>query len=232
MIIKLTFCQGYQFEVKPFLIALFKIYRLLGKAEQNNLSNPVEISLSGDGAELTSDANHCSVHIKICDKDAVDPRSGQPLWMHSDSGTCQSREHVYTIFSRMGKDSKEVVDKCVHPVYQLVTDAVTELGWSVKIMYSGDMKWHWNCIGQGGGCKSKRHFCYCCDTLSEDQHIESQTPCAKCADRGLVCYHRRRLTQEDCESVLPFVCFYLTYHSHTGIFAIGKQSWSPYSEMG
>jgi hypothetical protein len=53
-----------------------------------------------------------------------------------------------------------------------------------------DMPSIWKALGQGGGCKVKTFFCYCCATTSKDPATPRKTCCDSCLDKGRQkCFH-------------------------------------------
>lgn len=187
--------SGFRFHMKAMLDLLLTLYGVRSKAVSGNMENPVVITLAGDGAELTKDITHCTVHMKVADEAALDPTTGEPLFRDSDDRfvNLQSREHCYPVYCRLGKDSKEVIQEKIGPIYRELTAAILEMGWAVKVVYSGDMAYHWRATGKGGGCKNKKFFCHCCDITKDQHHKPSPRPCAECATSNKVCYHWKKL---------------------------------------
>jgi len=190
--------EGFSFDLEVVLPNLFRIFGVYNKSVSNN-GEPVEITLSGDGAKLTAD-NHCTVHIKMTDKDALDPKTGNRLCLHEEEGNAQTRDLLFPLMGFIGSDAKENVIKYVKPFYERLLATIRKLNMSVLIRFTGDLKWHWTCTCKGGGCKTKNLFCPHCATRSDDVQYESEVPCDKCKEEGLACYHVEKLDlsrQED-----------------------------------
>lgn len=159
------------------------------------------MTLAGDGAELTSDVSHCTVHLKVADCDAVDPFTKKRLFDEEEKYfLMQSRDHCFPVMSYIGKDSKESVQEHVGPLYEKLSNVIAQHNLNVTVVYCGDMKWHWNATGMGGGCKNKALFCHYCDMHTDELHSPSQSSCERCLTRGKQCYHRKCLTESDYDA--------------------------------
>lgn len=216
------FISGYSFLMSEFIPNLLRAYGL-DLSEEETEDEPVVLVLSGDGAVLTPHASHCTVHVKVADARAIDPFTGDPLYLHEEHGQVQSRELVFPVYSRMGKDSTGVVQTDISEFYDEVRAATASLpGTKVKLVYTGDMKWLWACLASGGGCKNKTHFCYCCDIKKNDQHRPAPTKCDRCLQRNLECYHHHKLTNLDYEQAKQYLAELKREHT-VNVAAVQKE---------
>lgn len=197
--------EGFTVDLSTLFPPLLLIFGLLEKARRGER---VEIVLSGDGAQLTNRtaAGHVTVFIKIVDRDAVNPITGECLLFHEDGGEAQSRDFVFPIFCMIGKDDDQNMLNFVRPVYDQLQRVCAEFpmnsdvspieGGPFLIRYGADMKWLWACVRCGGGCKSRTMFCCYCPALKDNAWIAREDRCSSCADNeervNKPCYHTER----------------------------------------
>lgn len=170
----------------------------------------------------TGSANepHLTVFLKIVDRDTVDPTMGDPLRLHEEEGKAQSRDLVFPIFCMISKDNEETILEHISPVYQELekvcakypmNDGVAPLpGGPFLLRYGADMKWLWQCLRRGGGCKNVKAFCSFCRAHHDTAIVPNSTKCSNCCE-GIAaggeeavleyCYHIERDMEEDVEGV-------------------------------
>lgn len=168
----------------------------------------VSFSQSFDDAQLTKKLSHTTYGIKVTNKQAVSPFTGQPIFANANSSTLQSRNHNLPIMIVMRNETKEVVDcfeECIRSVTDLGRDArvLSDKYKPLKLAFNSDMSAGWKIRGIGGAAKRETHPCHCCAITSDNLAVPNHELCLRfCkelhSDQSELwrCYHREFLSAE------------------------------------
>jgi hypothetical protein len=103
--------DSIQFEYKPLLAFLLKLYKLDNVARDSN-ELPIEFSITLDaGVDVSHNISHITAGIKINDPHVIDPKIGI-LVGQDHSMPVQSRELCYLFKILIARDTKELYNTC------------------------------------------------------------------------------------------------------------------------
>jgi hypothetical protein len=104
--------EMFAFDNERKLRLILKTFHLDEIAQRES----IEIVMTSDGAKLCDYLNHLTAGIKIVDRRAINPRTGQSLCTHTEEllgsvFACQSRNFCFIFKSLIGKDTKKAYDE-------------------------------------------------------------------------------------------------------------------------
>ena len=165
----------------------------------------IEVAITMDGAKLTKRISHMMAGIKIIDRDAKDPISGEKLIsFHTDSdgtikyksGSYQSRSNCYPFLILIGKECNKTYDnKYIDDFFKFFKD-VEENGLDgslpLKVSAPQDMASLQKTLGRGGSSGTKNYFCHCCGIHKDYKAKPNIIKCDRCISlNNDYCYHHR-----------------------------------------
>ena len=189
------------FDFKKMLLYLIKIHGLSEICKERS----IEVAITIDGAKLTKRVSHMMAGIKIIDRDAKDPISGESLISfvtESDgtikykSGSHQSRTNCYPFLILIGKECNKTYDnKYVEDFFRFFKD-VEENGLDdslpLKVSAPQDMASLQKTLGRGGSSGTKNYFCHCCGIHKDYKAKHNIIKCDRCIKlNNEYCYHHR-----------------------------------------
>ena len=195
-----------QWDVDSMMQAVVEGFQLSDSWKQRS----VELNLAIDGAQLSKRVNHVTCGIKVIDKAAVSPFTGQPIFASANEATLQSRHLCFPLMIITKRETKEI-----YPVFKGVFDRIDRYGNErevqsllgdgvkpLKVAMNGDMSAHWKLLGVGGAAKRDKRPCHCCAIQSEDLHLQNPDLCNRWCMQlhserpGWKCYHQKMFTDE------------------------------------
>jgi hypothetical protein len=166
-------------------------------------SEGVSIANSIDGALLQDKITHVMGGIKVNDKAAINPLTGVPLCM--DSNSWQSRNLVFPFQIHLGKENTLMYQRFA-PFFDFFSDLAENGNEAngikrIRLVINCDLSAVWKGIGRGGGAKVHNKPCHCCGISSKSLHHPKASRCERyCSSNALPddwrCYHHDIVTDE------------------------------------
>jgi hypothetical protein len=195
-----------EFEVEPVINSLLKSFNL----EEASKERPIALNVAIDGSRITSNLHHTTFGVKMVDRAACDPVTGQLIYGSQSATTVQSRDYCFPLKIVLSPESGEVF-KSFEDIMKRVKDLTNEEiskkylngAKPPEIHFNADLSAQWKLIGRGYGCKSRDgHPCHVCAIHDRDLHVSNAVHCNKWCrelhkdDPKWKCYHQEFLDPE------------------------------------
>jgi len=183
--------NSVKFDVAIATKFIFNRYGL-GYAFEDDPNRVAILSATVDGADLAWGLTQVSAGIKVVDRNARNPLTGEPLFGESGYDRIQSRNHCFPLHIFIAKDNKELYQTHLSSFFEDVNALEDCHKQSLKVIHGADMCSLQKTVGRGGAMKNKIHACYCCDIHRDDLCKPNPAPCSDCTRLGRTqpCYHR------------------------------------------
>ena len=139
---------------------------------RGNFEREVEIAIIIDGANLSKRLSHVTAGIKVIDKYAKDPLTGNYFLKYATDpdgndvfqGGYQTRDNCYPFLVLMAKETYKVYNnQNIVEFFKFFEEVgVNGIRGSkpIKVSSPQDMALTWKAVGEGGGSGTKKHFCH------------------------------------------------------------------------
>lgn len=185
-----------EFKASDVVRLMLKAFSLDDVAKQRK----VRINQAIDGAQLTTRTNHCTLGLKMCDKSAIDPLTGNLLYASTDETTIQSRNNCFPLKIVFSRETKEVLEEFRTVISDVRKLTETEHAQSelqcmpIESAMDSDLSATWKLCGKGGATKVKLFPCHMCSIEDTELVRPNALPCLTwCKERhppGFKCYHK------------------------------------------
>jgi hypothetical protein len=193
--------DGIQYDTDKFFTYLVNAFHL-GDLAKNET---VEMVITVDGAKLDDKVHHVTIGIKICDKCAYDPVTGELIFDENlpdgEEGNMQSAERCFPVMAILAKYNKGTYDKYFRDIFAFCDKVHTTSinRWKPFRIYDPqEMKSTQIVLGRGGAAKVKENCCHLCYFTSTNLALQSQLPCQYCYDAGITVYLHHPVCDGDC----------------------------------
>jgi hypothetical protein len=187
--------DGFSFGYSKMLVFLLEMFQL-DHIASDPLQPPVQLACTLDRADISKFVSHVTAEMKLLDLHAIDPIvSHLPIGLEG-SKKVQSRDLCFPFKMPLPPDTKTLYEEHFKDFFdffsRLPLEGIPELlNNPISVSSPQDMSSMWKALEQqGGGCKVKTFFCYCCAAVTLDSATPRKTCCVSCLEKGRQkCYH-------------------------------------------
>jgi hypothetical protein len=135
------------------------------------VNRSLNFAASLDGAQLTRHIGHIMAGLKVRDRAARDPITGNPL-------LAQSRDLVFPLELHLCKETKDTTQE-FGEFFDYFLNKAEYQEHKLNSHVESDMKVQWVGLLGGGAAKILKHPCFHCGICSDDLHICNATRCTR-----------------------------------------------------